>query len=113
MQLCDKAAFFAAFGLAWMPSSLHAQGCRYLMQGQPTARQIQEKLARGLDCNTATVAFPGISAESISPWGDCVYIDNSSPNTYFIPLKTQQEWDSFKTAVQVDAVPGVTMRGCH
>lgn len=77
--------------------------CQYPFQGNFISKKV-----KGIDCNVSTVAFPGISSRPIQPFGDCFYIDNSTSNSFFIPLKTSGEWDSFKTHLP----GGVTLRKC-
>ena len=77
--------------------------CKYGYQGQ-----FQAGIIHGINCNDSTALFPGTSDKPIEPFGDCVYLDNTSANVFFIPLKTQVEWDAFKTHLP----QGVTLRPC-
>jgi hypothetical protein len=77
--------------------------CKYYFQGTFISGKV-----KGIDCNVSTVAFPGTSVKPINPFGECYFLDNKSKNTYFIPLKTTGEWDSFKSHLP----PGVTLRKC-
>ncbi|MBI1274176.1 MAG: hypothetical protein GC131_08875 [Alphaproteobacteria bacterium] len=65
-------------------------------------------LASRLNCNIATASFPGVSGTPIRPFGECVYIDNSSERTYFVPLATAMEWGEFKK----HPPQGVSFRSC-
>lgn len=87
-----------------LPAAAGAESsCRYALQGEPRPGLVQE-----LDCNTGTSAFPGDSETPIEPYGECVYIDNASSNTYFVPLNTKPEWLAFK-----DHKPeGISFRPC-
>jgi hypothetical protein len=78
--------------------------CKYYFQGN-----FVSNLVKGIDCNVSTVAFPGPSVKPINPFGECHFVDNTSKNTYFIPLKSPGEWESFKSHLPT----GVTLRKCE
>ncbi|MBI1274283.1 MAG: hypothetical protein GC131_09410, partial [Alphaproteobacteria bacterium] len=44
----------------------------------------------------ASAVFPGVSDRALRAYDDCVFIDNDSDKTYFIPLGSKREWDSFR-----------------
>jgi hypothetical protein len=73
----------------------------YAVQGTPGT-------CPSFDCSVSTVLFPGTSTTPLQPFGDCYYVDNTSNNTYFVPLKTQTEWGSFKSNLP----PGAALRSC-
>jgi hypothetical protein len=97
-------AFFASLAIAAKPGiTAWPSLCKYDFQGGFVADSV-----KGVDCNVATVLFPGTSANPIHPFGDCTYIDNATTKIFFLPLKTEKEWKSFKTHLP----KGLSLRSC-
>jgi hypothetical protein len=70
------------------------------------------------DNTLSTVSYPNNGnppdpvTKLILPNGSCQYIVNSSNNTYFVPLRTEQEWTSFVAAANANPSLGISLLSC-
>lgn len=66
-----------------------------------------------IDCNVATVAFPGVTPADrfpVTAHGKCRYIANTTTKSLFVPLKTDTEWTAFiDNAVKIQ---GISLESC-
>lgn len=72
------------------------------LQGACDKEKIGDEVDR--EWTNSVVSCPGTSNKQLNfayPAGlteSCVYIDNASPSSYFVPMRTQEEWQKFKEA---------------
>ncbi len=94
----------AILGLLLLPAFLQSPAAASVLQGDATNCDGADPSTYSSAACKNSVSFIPLHVLTSDGYSECVYVDNASGNTYFIPFHTQNEWYRFKVAA-----PGLSL----